>query len=172
MLQRNLDLRGTASSPICGQGNAQDFPALVWRFSWRAHQFQDRHYPPRRVREVLHFLGVQIPAQDLLFPVRKPLLEDLVAAQPVVPNVCGDVAPVGPVVQVDVESRVAQGVYRIAQSGALVGGVEAFHDPSLARHDSVAGAEVSPACGHREIVAGHVAPVIGRRNADGSEFGA
>ena len=58
-----------------------------------------------------------------MFAVGELILEDLVAAEPVAPDVGGDVAPVGAVVAVDVvsglgedESRVAQGVtFRIAR---------------------------------------------------------
>ena len=54
----------------------------------------------RRVCEVLDFFGVQGAVEDFLFSVGEPLFEDLVAAQLVGPDVGGDVAPVGVVVEV------------------------------------------------------------------------
>ena len=87
------------------------------------HQEQDRRDPPCGVGEVLDFLREQRPAQDLALPVGEPLLEDLVAAQPVVPHGGGDVAPAGVVVQVDVEGGVAQVVCCVAQCGAFGVGV-------------------------------------------------
>ena len=46
--------------------------------------------------------------KDLAFPVGQPLLEDLVAAQLVVPNGGRDVPPAGAVVQLDVDGGVAE----------------------------------------------------------------
>ena len=57
----------------------------------------------------------QRSAQNPAFPVGEPLLEDLVAAELVVPHVHGDVAPIGVVVQVDVEGGVAEGGWPLGQ---------------------------------------------------------
>ena len=72
--------------------------------------------------------------RTLPFPVREPLLEDLVATELVVPDGGGDVTPVSPVVQVHVEGGVAQRRDGVGQRGPLIiGSVIALNGPCLGR---------------------------------------
>ena len=67
------------------------------------------------VDDFFHLVRGQGAAQEGLFPVGEPLLDDLVAADVVVPDLLGDVPPVGPVVQVNVIGglpQVLQGLLR------------------------------------------------------------
>ena len=57
---------------------------------------------------MLHLFGLEGAFEDGVFAVGEPLLEDLVAAEFVAPDVGGDVAPVGAVVEVDVEGGFAE----------------------------------------------------------------
>ena len=57
---------------------------------------------------MLDFLGVERALEDVSLAVGEPLLEHLVAAQLVAPDGGGDVAPVGAVVEIDVEGGVAE----------------------------------------------------------------
>ena len=59
---------------------------------------------------MLHLLGVERAGEDVALAVGEPLLEHLVAAELVAPDGGGDVAPVGAVVEVDVERGVADAV--------------------------------------------------------------
>ena len=60
------------------------------------------------VGEVLHLFGLEGAFEDGVFAVGEPFLEDLVAAELVAPDVGGHVAPVGAVVEVDVEGGIAE----------------------------------------------------------------
>ena len=69
---------------------------------------QYRRDSPCRVGKVLHFLRQQGAAQHLAFSVGQPLLQDLIAAQLVVPHRGRDVAPPGVAVQVNIDRGIAQ----------------------------------------------------------------
>lgn len=58
--------------------------------------------PPGHLRHVTDFVGRQASAQERLFAVGQPLLDDLVTANGVVPHCLGYVPPVGDIVKVDV----------------------------------------------------------------------
>ena len=64
--------------------------------------------PPRGVSEVLNLIGRERPSENVAFTIGKPLFEDLVAAELVVPNSGGNVSPKGTSVQVDVEGRLTK----------------------------------------------------------------
>ena len=55
-----------------------------------------------------HLVRVHVAAEDLVLAVGEPLFEDLVAAQLVVPDGGGYVAPAGVAVEVNVEGAVAE----------------------------------------------------------------
>ena len=80
----------------------------------------------------MDFFGVEGPAQDFVLAVGEPLLEDLVAAELVVPYGGGDVAPVCAVVEAHVEGGVAEGGGGVAQGGLLRCGAGALDDAALA----------------------------------------
>ena len=119
---------------------------------------------------MLDFLGSQRAGEEGAFAVGEPLLEHLVAAEFVAPDVGGDVAPEGVGVQVDVEGGVAQGGEGGGEGGAFFRGVGAFGGAALAGHDGAAGAEVAPAGGEGEVVACHVAAARGGGDGDGGGF--
>ena len=119
---------------------------------------------------MLDFFGAERAVEDAAFSVGEPLLEDPVAAEPVAPDGGGDVAPEGAVVEIHVEGRRAEGGEGVGQGGALFGGVVAFDGAALAGHYGAAGAEVAPAGGKREIVAGHVAAVGRGGDGDGGRL--
>ena len=93
----------------------------------------------------------------------KHFLEHLIAAEAVIPDRGGDVAPEGFAVEVDVEGRPAECGERVAHRRALVRRVVAFGGAALAWHHRVALAVMAPAGGHREVPARHVAPRPGRQ---------
>ena len=72
------------------------------------HYLQYRCDAAGGVGEVLDFFGEERAVEDGAFAVGEPFLEDLVAAELVVPDGGGDVAPVGAVVEVYVEGGVAE----------------------------------------------------------------
>ena len=131
---------------------------------------QYRPNPPRRVCEVLHLFQNEWPVQQSALAVGQPPLEDLVAAQFVVPDGVGDVLPVGAAVQIDVEGGITKSCRCVAEGREFGGISEALDGPALARHHSVAGAEMPPACGNREVVAGHVASVVGGGDGNGRQL--
>ena len=91
------------------QADSDRHPDLSWLISGTGCHDEYPPNPPRRVRKMLHLFESQRPAQDLPLPVGQPLLEDLVAAELVVPDCGGDVAPVGAVVEVNVNGGIAKG---------------------------------------------------------------
>ena len=113
------------------------------------------------------FLLSQRTSEEVAFAVGEPLFEDLVAAEVVVPDPGGNVAPEGVVVEVHVEGGLAEGRERVAQGGAFFRCESAFDDAALARHDRAARSIVAPANGEGKVVAGHVAPVRGGGHGDG-----
>ena len=75
---------------------------------WRTSAQDCSDDPPCCMRKIPHFLVVQWPSKDIAFSVGQPLLESLVAAEPVVPDGGGDVAPERRSVEENVEGRVAE----------------------------------------------------------------
>ena len=116
---------------------------------------------------MLDFLRSQLASEDIAFAVGKPFLEDLIAAELVVPDLSGDVAPEGAVVQVDVEGGRAEGRDGGAHGSAFVRCKGALDDPALSGHDCAARSDVAPAGGEGEILADDVAPVRGGGHGDG-----
>lgn len=58
--------------------------------------------PPDHLRHVARFIGAQVTAQNLPLAIAQPFIDDLVSADVVAPPTLWDVAPIGPVVQVDI----------------------------------------------------------------------
>ena len=69
---------------------------------------QNPRHPPYHLCEPLHFFHRKRAAQDTLHSVGRPLSEDLVAGQSVVPGDGGDVRPVGSVVDESIKNSAAQ----------------------------------------------------------------
>ena len=131
---------------------------------------QYRRNTARCVREVLHLLRSQRPSQNVTLPVREPLFEYLVSTQLVAQDGGRDVAPIGAVVEIHVESGVAEDVCGAAHSGPLLRRVRTLRHAPLARHDGLPLPEVPPAHRQREVVGGHVAAARGCGNGDGSHL--
>ena len=60
------------------------------------------------VHDFAGLVGVQGPAEDVVLAVAEPLLDDLIAADGVLPDVERQVAPVGGAIEVDVAGLLAQ----------------------------------------------------------------
>ena len=69
-----------------------------------------------------------------MFTVGEPLFEDLVSAELVAPDACGDVAPKSAVVQVDIEGGVAEGGESVSESSAFVRREVSFNGAALTGH--------------------------------------
>ena len=87
---------------------------------------------------MLDFCGLEGAVENRLFAVGEPFLEDLVAAEFVAPDVGGDVAPVGAVVEVDVVGGLAEVGDGVAEGFSFGGGVGALGRLALAGHDGFA----------------------------------
>ena len=81
------------------------------------------------------------------------------AAQPVLPNGNGDIAPERPAVQIDIHRGAAKRRQGVAHRVAFPLREGPSHDGALAWHDGIARSEVPPPGFDREIVTRHVAAV-------------
>ena len=84
-----------------GPGVRIGFHGGVVGVQLRLHQ-QDGADATGNVGHVAYFLWLHRAAQDFFGAVAEPLLDDLVAADDVLPDPLGDIAPVGIVIEVDV----------------------------------------------------------------------
>ena len=57
---------------------------------------------------MLNFVGLKLSPEDLTFSVGQPLLEHLVASEPVASDGGGNVAPEGFPVEIDIEGSVTE----------------------------------------------------------------
>jgi hypothetical protein len=118
--------------------------------------------------EVAGFVFVQRTAQQRLFAIAEPLLEDLVSAKRVIPHVDRDSRPEGSVIEIDVNAAGAEEGEGVVEGEILRGGEGgeafefwrgpvAFGGFAPAGHDGVALPTASPAGGKGE--AGGVAAI-------------
>ncbi len=144
----------SARSRQAGSGGKD---GLVAAIEVRADQ-KDRRDAANNLRKPCGFFGVERALQERELAVAEPLLEDLVAAQGVGPDVGRDTGPEGCAVEINIEAGCTEDRERFFQCERLGRGESgepvalrrcpvADFNETAARHDRAALAAAAPACG-------------------------
>ena len=121
---------------------------------------------------MLDLVGLEWAAEDIVFAIGEPLFQNLVTAELVGPDGRRHVAPVGTVVQVHIESSIAESRKIVFNDGTFGRCVCPLFGASLAGHYGFSVAMVAPTCGDGEVITCHVAMVDSVRDGDHGQLGA